>query len=136
MTRWNIYFLLQKLLRILNEHSVTYKTSLLTHVYNPSYLCKYLYVNIVNVGSKNTCNFSFIGRAHKVTRCKVERCFGQLKRRWNCLHWWVHIQPAMLLQHVQFCIILQKISTCQTSQEASIIKLANCTVIPIDREEL
>ena len=47
---------------------------------------------------------------HKSTRCSVERCIGQLKRRFNCLQSGLRVQPEKACAFIAACMILHNIA--------------------------
>ena len=49
-------------------------------------------------------------RAQKTTRCSVERAFGQLKRRFFCLHGGLRVQPERACIIIGACSILHNIA--------------------------
>ncbi|KAK3889848.1 hypothetical protein Pcinc_006174 [Petrolisthes cinctipes] len=48
-------------------------------------------------------------RAHKCTRCVVERGIGQLKKRFHVLHGEIRVSPAKTTQFVMICATLHKL---------------------------
>ncbi|XP_052806482.1 putative nuclease HARBI1 [Mya arenaria] len=48
-------------------------------------------------------------RSHKITRAKVERGIGQLKRRFGVLHGEIRVQPEKSLQVLVICAVLHNI---------------------------
>ena len=51
-----------------------------------------------------------ISRAHTKTRVKIEQAFGQLKRRWNCLHQELRVSPDKACACFTACAVLHNIS--------------------------
>jgi len=49
-------------------------------------------------------------RAHKTTRCIIERTFGILKRRFHCLHTELRLQPGPACRVIVACCVLHNIS--------------------------
>merc|ERR1712071_257242 len=58
-------------------------------------------------------------RAHKTTRCIIERAFGILKRRFHCLHTELRLQPGPSVRVIAACFILHNIATdrCQANDD-------------------
>lgn len=54
-------------------------------------------------------NLNYHYRAHKRTRCVVERGIGQLKRRFHVLHGEVRVSPAKTSQIVMVCAALHNL---------------------------
>lgn len=48
--------------------------------------------------------------AHKSCRSKIERCIGQLKRRWPCIHGEVRMAPPKACQLIVSCAILHNLA--------------------------
>merc|ERR1712071_364876 len=49
-------------------------------------------------------------RAHKTTRCVIQRAFGILKRRFHCLHTELRLQPGPASRVIAACCVLHNIS--------------------------
>jgi len=49
-------------------------------------------------------------RAHKTTRCIIERTFGILKRRFHCQHTELRLQPGPSCRVIAACCVLHNIS--------------------------
>ena len=49
-------------------------------------------------------------RAHKSTRCTVERAFGILKRQFHCLHGELRLQPGRACRIILACCVLHNIA--------------------------
>lgn len=58
----------------------------------------------------NTRKEELFNKAHKVTRCIIERAFGVLKRRFHVLHSEVRVAPDRVCTIVVACCILHNIA--------------------------
>lgn len=61
--------------------------------------------NVANIHLNLYCHC----RAHKHTRCVVERGIGQLKRRFHVLHGEIRVSPAKTSQIVMVCAALHNL---------------------------